>query len=200
MDADLPRHPTRPVTEDEVETFWRDGVVCLRQILPTTWLEAMAPPVEDALRGATTADLSQMGDDLAAHGDAAGTVDAEVAAAAPRRGRFRAGTDHWLDLDAFADFAVRSPLGPIVAALLRSAHVWLYEDSVLVKEPGTQERTAFHQDMAYFHLAGSQVCTTWVPLDPVTAESGAVRFVVGSHADATAYRPNLFVTDRKSVV
>ena len=55
--------------------------------------------------------------------------------------------------------------------------VWLYEDSVLVKEPGTEERTAFHQDMAYFHLDGDQVCTTWVPLDPVTAESGAVRYV-----------------------
>jgi ectoine hydroxylase-related dioxygenase (phytanoyl-CoA dioxygenase family) len=33
-----------------------------------------------------------------------------------------------------------------------------------------------------------------VPLDPVTAESGAVRFVVGSHLDRTRYKPNLFVT------
>jgi ectoine hydroxylase-related dioxygenase (phytanoyl-CoA dioxygenase family) len=72
--------------------------------------------------------------------------------------------------------------------------VWLYEDSVLVKEPGTEERTAFHQDMAYFRLAGDLVCTSWVPLDPVTAETGAVRYVLGSHRDRTRYRPNLFVT------
>ena len=194
MDADLPRHPVRPVTDDEVETFWRDGVVCLRQIVPMAWLDVMAQPVEEALLGDATADLSQMGDDLAAHGGVTRTVDADVATSAVARGRFRAGTDHWRDMEAFADFALRSPLGPIVAALLRSGQVWLYEDSVLVKEPGTQERTAFHQDMAYFHLTGNQVCTTWVPLDPVTAESGAVRFVVGSHHEHTAYRPNLFVT------
>jgi len=64
-----------------------------------------------------------------------------------------------------------------------------------VKEPGTQEKTGFHQDMAYFHLDGDLVCTTWVPLDVVTEEMGAVRFVVGSHRDATKYRPNMFVSD-----
>jgi ectoine hydroxylase-related dioxygenase (phytanoyl-CoA dioxygenase family) len=65
---------------------------------------------------------------------------------------------------------------------------------VLVKEPGTPERTAFHQDLAYFHLDGTQLCTTWVPLDPVTSESGAVEFVAGSHRRPNRYRPNFFVT------
>jgi ectoine hydroxylase-related dioxygenase (phytanoyl-CoA dioxygenase family) len=87
-----------------------------------------------------------------------------------------------------------SPLGEIVARLLRSNQVQLYEDSVLVKEPGTAERTAFHQDLAYFHLDGTQICTTWVPLDPVSRETGAVQFVVGSHRRQTRYRPNFFVT------
>ena len=32
------------------------------------------------------------------------------------------------------------------------------------------------------------------PLDPVSVETGAVRYVVGSHEDRTRYRPNLFVT------
>jgi ectoine hydroxylase-related dioxygenase (phytanoyl-CoA dioxygenase family) len=48
--------------------------------------------------------------------------------------------------------------------------------------------------MAYFHLEGTQVCTTWVPLDPVDAETGAVQFVRGSHRRDTRFRPNLFVT------
>lgn len=66
---------------------------------------------------------------------------------------------------------------------------------MLVKEPGAQEKTAWHQDMAYFALAGDLVATTWVPLDPVTDTSGAVRYVVGSHLDRTRRRPNTFVTD-----
>jgi ectoine hydroxylase-related dioxygenase (phytanoyl-CoA dioxygenase family) len=159
--------------------------------MPLEWLERMAEPVERA----TTTDLSAFGDDLVTTAGAARVVDEDVVARGVPRGHFKAGTDHWVEDPEFLAFATESPLGSIVAAVLRSEHVWLYEDSVLVKEPGTQERTAFHQDMAYFHLDGDLVCTTWVPLDPVTAESGAVRFVLGSHLDRTKYRPNTFVTD-----
>ena len=179
------------ISDADVETFWRDGVVCLRQVMPLEWLERMAEPVERA----TTTDLSAFGDDLVTTAGAARVVDEDVVARRVPRGHFKAGTDHWVEDPAFLAFATESPLGAVVAAVLRSEHVWLYEDSVLVKEPGTQERTAFHQDMAYFHLDGDLVCTTWVPLDPVTAESGAVRFVLGSHLDRTKYRPNTFVTD-----
>jgi ectoine hydroxylase-related dioxygenase (phytanoyl-CoA dioxygenase family) len=184
--------PLRPITDDEVEAFWRDGVVCLRGVMPPDWLERMAGPVEDALVHPTMTDLSSMGDGLAAAG--ADLLVDQAVAARPRRGHFLAGTDHWTVLPEFRAFALESPLGAIVAALLRSDTVRLYEDSVLVKEPGTAERTAFHQDLAYFHLDGTQICTTWVPLDPVTAETGAVQFVVGSHLRQTRYRPNFFVT------
>lgn len=189
-----PGLPLRPVTDEEIEAFWRDGVVCLRQVLPRHWVEAMAGPVEEALVSAATTDLSSFGDDLEANAGAVRVVDEDVRAAGIPRGHFKAGTDHWCVQPEFLEFATRSPLGPIVSGLLRSDRVWLYEDSVLVKEPGTEEKTAFHQDMAYFHLDGDLVCTTWVPLDPVTAATGAVRFVAGSHRDRTRYRPNLFVT------
>lgn len=188
-------HPTRPVTDAEVEAFWRDGVVCLRGILPIDLVESMAQPVEEALVSASMADLSEMADALESGAGASRNVDEAVVSSGVPRGHFKAGTDHWLTQPEFRDFATRSPLPEIVASLLRSEEVWFYEDSVLVKEPGTQEKTGFHQDMAYFHLDGDLVCTTWVPLDVVSAETGAVRFVAGSHLDTTAYRPNLFVSD-----
>ena len=50
-----------------------------------------------------------------------------------------------------------------------------------MKEPGALERTAWHQDLSYFHVDGEQLCTTWCPLDPVDAETGAVRYARGSH-------------------
>ncbi|CAM8622461.1 COG5285 Protein involved in biosynthesis of mitomycin antibiotics/polyketide fumonisin [Acidimicrobiia bacterium] len=187
--------PTRAVTQDEVATFWRDGVVCLRSILPVELLESMAEPIEEALVSSATTDLSEMADALESGAGAARNVDELVVASGGPRGHFKAGTDHWLLQQEFRDFALRSPLPEIVASILRSDEVRLYEDSVLVKEPGTQEKTGFHQDMAYFHLDGDLVCTTWVPLDIVTAETGAVRFVVGSHLDNTKYRPNMFVSD-----
>lgn len=186
--------PTRAVTQDEVDTFWRDGVVCLRSILPLDLISSMEAPVEDALSGPAMANLSEMADALES-GGVTRLVDESVASSGVPRGQFKAGTDHWLHQEEFRNFALRSPLPEIVASLLQSEQVRLYEDSVLVKEPGTQEKTGFHQDMAYFHLDGELVCTTWVPLDVVTAEMGAVRFVAGSHRDETTYRPSMFVSE-----
>lgn len=187
--------PSRPVDQEEIDTFWRDGVVCLRSILPVDFVESMAGPVDAALGGPMVADLSEMADQLDAGAVAPRMVDDAVAASGLPRGRFKAGTDHWLEQEEFRNFALLSPLPEIVAAILGSSEIRLYEDSVLVKEPGTQEKTGFHQDMAYFHLEGDLICTTWVPLDPVTEEMGAVRFVVGSHRDTTKYRPTMFVSD-----
>jgi ectoine hydroxylase-related dioxygenase (phytanoyl-CoA dioxygenase family) len=185
-------------SEAEVATFWEDGVVCLRGVMPAAWIARMRDAVEIALTSSATTDLSAMGDALGAAG-APLTLDASVATASSAtagapRGQFRAGTDHWVEQPEFLAFAADSPLPGIVAGLLRSGQVWLYEDSLLVKEPGTAERTAFHQDLAYFHLDGDQVCTVWVPLDPVDADTGAVQYVRGSHRDRTSFRPNFFVT------
>lgn len=177
--------------DDDVATFWSDGVVCLRGVLPASWLERLAAAVEDALAARDGTDLSAMATQIAAGG---GAVLRDQAAAAAPRGRFFAGTDHWRRHATFRAFALESPLPRLVAALLRSRGVALYEDSVLVKEPGTTERTAFHQDMAYFHVSGSQVCTTWCPLDEVSLATGAVQYVRGSHRWTTAFKPNLFVS------
>ncbi len=116
----LPSDPLRPITDDEVATFWRDGVVCLRGVMPSEWLAFMAGPVEASLTTRATTNLSAFGDDLATHAGAERLVDDSVAAKAIPRGHFLAGTDHWREQVEFLDFARHSPLGPIVARLLGS--------------------------------------------------------------------------------
>jgi ectoine hydroxylase-related dioxygenase (phytanoyl-CoA dioxygenase family) len=182
--------PVRPITVDEVATFWRDGVVCLRGVLDPASVIAMRPAVADLIETGELADLSAMGDSLAGRGEQVLTGGSPPG----QRGRFVSGVDHWRRHPEFHSFALRSPLPAIAAILLRSEHIRLWEDSVLVKEPGTAERTAWHQDLAYFHAEGEQLCTMWCPLDDVSAESGAVRFVVGSHRRSEVYQPNLFVS------
>jgi ectoine hydroxylase-related dioxygenase (phytanoyl-CoA dioxygenase family) len=182
------RAPVRPVTEAEIETFWADGVVCLRGVLDPALVAAMETPVDAALRGDESADLSEMGRALAASGEA-------VLTDGDSRGGFVSGVDHWRTRPEFRAFAADSPLPAIVGALLRSAKVNLYEDSVLVKEPGALERTAWHQDLSYFHVDGEQLCTTWCPLDRVGPDTGAVRYARGSHRGDAVYRPNLFVSE-----
>ncbi len=172
----------------EIETFWADGVVVLRGVLDPAFVLAMDPAVEMLLDQPEMADLSGLGDALAHDGQPV------LADSTTTRGRFVSGVDHWRIHPEFAAFARESAVPAIVGTLLRTTKLNLWEDSVLVKEPGTRERTAWHQDLSYFHVTGRQLCTTWIPLDPTDATSGAMRFARGSHRASDVYRPNLFVS------
>ena len=180
----------REVTTEEIETFWRDGIVCLRKILDPQLLHDMEEPVAQLVGTSGVADLSAMGDAIAASGQDVQRGDVPTTG----RGRFFAGVDHWLEHQSFRDFSCHSILPSIAGQIMRSSRIHLWEDSVLYKEPGTIERTAWHQDMGYFHCVGDKVCTMWCPLDSVTLDSGSVRFVVGSHLWPDLYQPNLFVS------
>ena len=175
--------PPPAVTETDRRAYREHGVVALRGVLPVDVVRGLDAPVAQATGGrASTADLSELGDALTGRTNRAD------------RGRFRSGVDHWLDDDRMRMFAVSSPLPALVAALLDTPELYLYEDSILVKEPGTIEPTVFHQDHPYFSVDGENICTTWIPLDPVSRETGGMGYVRGSHLDDTEWRPNLFVT------
>lgn len=177
------------VTDADTEAFWRDGVVCLRGVIPKSWRDSVAEAVEEWLNSPECLDFTAYGTNMAQAAGAEVLTDA-----GERRGRFFSGTDHWQTRPAFRDLATRSPLVEIAARLLKSAKINLYEDSILVKEPGTLEKTAFHQDIAYFHAEGAQICTTWMPLDPVSVETGGLKFIRGSHLWQERFRPNFFIT------
>ncbi|MBM4268563.1 MAG: phytanoyl-CoA dioxygenase family protein [Deltaproteobacteria bacterium] len=179
MGEELPA-ALREVTDAERETFWRDGVVCLREILPAQWIAVVERGVERWLASSSRFSLSDFGTRL-------------TPAGGRPRAHFYGGTDHWKTDSDCRRFACESPLPALVGRLLSATKVNLYEDSILVKEPGAIERTMFHQDLPYFHVEGTQVCTSWIPLDPVTRETGSLLFVKGSHAWKKLYRPNYFV-------
>ena len=54
-----------------------------------------------------------------------------------------------------------------------------FHDHVLVKEPGTQKATPWHQDMPYYFVDGRQTVSFWIPIDPV--KEATLRVVAGSH-------------------
>ena len=68
----------------------------------------------------------------------------------------------------------------------------LFHDHLLVKEPGTLDRTPWHQDQPYYCIDGSQTVSFWIPLDPV-ARPSTLEFVAGSHAEGKWYMPRSFV-------
>ncbi|OWY60821.1 hypothetical protein B7486_67115, partial [cyanobacterium TDX16] len=161
---------------DAASGFWRDGACVVRG----------AVGAEDVARAQAAVDSLGEGDELADLSALAGSDEAP---------RFRAGVDHWRSHPAFLSLATEGCLPAVAAAVLGSERVWLYEDSVLVKEAGSSVPTRWHTDDGYFHVEGRQLCTMWVPLDPAPREAGALHFVRGSHEGHERYRPSLFVID-----
>jgi ectoine hydroxylase-related dioxygenase (phytanoyl-CoA dioxygenase family) len=98
----------------------------------------------------------------------------------------------WQRIPELERFARESPAAGIAAALLGDVtQVRLYHDHVLVKEPGTRQRTPWHQDLPYYNVAGRLNISMWIPVDPVPRES-TLEFVKGSHLGPW-YMPRTFL-------
>ncbi len=164
------------VTQADIETLERDGVVCLRQVIGAGWLEL--------LRRFTEAEMAEPGPmvlDLTRGG----------------AGRFFGNTFVWKHRPEFQRFVFESGTAGIAAALMRSKKVNLFFDQLLVKEPGTEAETYWHHDQPYWPVAGRQVLSMWVALDEVTKDSGAVEYLAGSHLWGKRFRAKSFTGDSR---
>lgn len=159
----------QPAITDSDRRAWReDGALRLRGIVSPYWLGVLAEGVEAAM-----AAPSPIAKDYGADGP----------------GRFF--TDHgmFLRFDQFCRFVHESPLARLAAELMGATRINLYDEHLLVKEPSTETPTWWHHDLPYFRIQGAQIASFWVPLDPVTEATGALRFAVGSHRWGKLYRP-----------
>jgi ectoine hydroxylase-related dioxygenase (phytanoyl-CoA dioxygenase family) len=90
----------------------------------------------------------------------------------------------WRDCEAFRRFLFESPIGAVAAAALRSTSVRLYEDLLLYRPAGREHGApGWHRDAPYWPVRGRQLANVWFSLEAVTADTGAVRIVAGSHLD-----------------
>ena len=65
--------------------------------------------------------------------------------------------------------------------LLGTTDIFVLASRFWVKEAGDRKFTGWHQDLAYFGLDPQQMITIWIAISPATRESGAMRFVPGTH-------------------
>lgn len=150
--------------------FWRDGVVCVRGAFSPEHV-ALAQEAIDA----NLADLSSL---------AKRASDADD-------GAFVEDFCNWQRIPEMETFIRTSAAASIAAQLLGAHTVRLYHDHVLVKEPGTRQRTPWHQDLPYYNVDGRQNISMWCPVDPVPRAS-TLEFVAGSHLGPW-YMPRTFL-------
>jgi len=159
-------------TDALVAQFWEDGACCLRGAFEAGWIEHLRAAVEEDLAnpGPIALDYTRPG----------------------RPGRFFGDIGLWAIKPAFRAFVEQSPAAEIAQRFLGSRKVNLLYDHLFVKEPGTTERTPWHQDQPYWPVAGRQVLSIWLALDPVTEASSGVVYVKGSHRWTQRFRPSHF--------
>lgn len=158
------------ISAADIEAYERDGVICLRSAFPSDWIARLQVGVEEAIAGP--------GPQAEVHGEAAS-------------GLFIEDFYMWKRLDIFRRFVFDSPAAKIAARIMGSGRINFFYDQLLVKEPGSGSRTPWHQDQPYWAVEGRQVCSIWLALDPVAAES-SVRYVRGSHRWGTRFNPTHF--------
>jgi len=110
-------------------------------------------------------------------------------------GRFFGDYCNWQRIPEYREFVERSPLGEIAAALTGAREVRFFHEHVLVKEPGTLERTPWHHDQPYYSLDCEKCCSLWIPLDRIARET-CPEFVVGSHRWGRWFAPTRFSGER----
>lgn len=158
------------VDETAIAQYERDGVICLRSVFSRSWIEELRAGVDEAIR--------DPGPEHEIHGS-------------ETDGLFFEDFYVWQRHDVFRRFVFDSPAAAIAGSVMKSRRVNFFYDQLLVKEPGTTVPTPWHQDQPYWAVEGQQVCSIWLPLDPVPAAS-SLKYVRGSHLWNTRFNPTHF--------
>ena len=203
-------------TDKQIRQFEKDGVICLRGVLSTEEVGLLGASIEaqisDYGRSISGYDFEAVAEQVwkgvdevdvktANRFDLTATKNRVLAdeQARPLRedgdtqstGMFFYDAAGWRKYDAVRQVAFDSALPELIASLLRSQRLNFWEDTTFVKRPGTRQKTAFHQDKAYFQISGEQCVIVWIPVDHTSMKNGTMQYIRGSHLSGKIYAPNV---------
>jgi ectoine hydroxylase-related dioxygenase (phytanoyl-CoA dioxygenase family) len=145
------------IARDELHT---KGATCVRGVFDPRWIDLVRDGLDETL-----AEPSRFAKTWTEQGG---------------EGRFFQDGYAWNRFEPLRQFIFESPAGRLCAELMRSSHVNIYMDHVLVREPNTDKSTPWHHDTPYCFVEGADFCTIWLPVDPIAHGEG-IEVVAGSH-------------------
>ena len=151
--------------------YAQDGAIALRGVVPLEWIERLRDGVQQNLQSP---------------GPYAKRYTPEG-----NPGMFFGDYCNWQRIDAYRAFFFDSPIKHLAAQLMGSPKVNLYHEHVLVKEPGTREKTPWHHDQPYYPIDGEDIISFWIPLDPVE-KATCPEYIAGSHKWGRWFTPARF--------
>ena len=141
------------VTEEDISTYRRDGVVCLRSVFDSEWTAGLCEIAREARLDRAKFNLLP-------------TIPIP---------RYLART-----VPEFRRFVFDSPLGEVCGRLLQSSTIRFFFDEIFAKPPGSTRPTIWHSDRAGWPVSGEMVPSVWIPLAPVSRAT-SLECIAGSH-------------------
>jgi ectoine hydroxylase-related dioxygenase (phytanoyl-CoA dioxygenase family) len=160
------------VANDQIEAFAKDGAVVIPGLF-REWVSVIEAGIERNLN------------------DRGPYASESVSTGGP--GSFFDDYCNWRRIPEFRELIEHSPVAEAAARLMRSDSAQFFHDHVLVKEPGTQKPTPWHQDSPYYFIDGNQTVSFWIPIDPV--QEATLRLIAGSHQWPQPVRPVRWLND-----
>ncbi|KMK69076.1 phytanoyl-CoA dioxygenase family protein [Puniceibacterium sp. IMCC21224] len=160
-----PSQPPNLLSDAEIEQFWSDGVIIVRNLYSPEWVDKLRHGLNEVCG-----------------------ID-EAATTTPAEPLFRSDAYTWHTNDHLRDFSLFGPSAHLVKQVLRTDRLNFFCDQIFVKQAYNSERTPWHHDFTFFPLTGNQIASVWTSVDPVSANRSGLEFVVGSHRWPQRFRP-----------
>jgi ectoine hydroxylase-related dioxygenase (phytanoyl-CoA dioxygenase family) len=164
--AGLSTTPAGAIGDDDIATYRRDGVVCLRGMFDAAWCTTLHDAALEVMASGR----------------------GRVREPKLERGRFYSSV-YLADQDTrFARLRDLSPAPQIAATLMQADTVRYFYDQLFIKAPGTAAPTPWHNDLPFWPFQGEDLISIWIALTPVSRETSGVQYVAGSHRWGRMFR------------
>ncbi len=167
---------TRPVSQDLIEKFRRDGFVVVPGLLSERELDKFGEAVDRAVRDRGRNDNRALADK------------------SQYEQSFTQCINLWEDHPDVLPLTFHPAVSEAAALLIGVPVLRLWHDQALYKEPGGRY-TEPHQDQPYWPMDEPDTLTAWVPFDGSSHETGCMGYVPGSHRVGLRKFINIFSAD-----
>lgn len=152
------RKPVRPISQDDIDTYQRDGAVVLRDVFDQDWIDMLLPVARRIV------------------------VDKEDVGLLPHRPmNFMSRV-----LPEFRELAFNSPMGEAVGRTMGSKEVRFFFDQIFSKAPQSDAKTVWHSDRGGWPVTGTMIPSFWMPLTPIN-DKNSLEVIAGSHKNDVTY-------------
>lgn len=147
-----------PISQEDIDTYHRDGVVCLRGVLNKDWIDLLLPVAKRLI------------------------IEREDFGLLPAiPGRYMARC-----IPEFRKLVFESAIAQACGELLQSNEIRFFFDEIFAKPPKSDAKTIWHTDHMGWPVKGEMVPSLWLPITDVSKEN-CLEVIAGSHSENVPY-------------